>query len=86
MGGDGAPSDSVISASPFIKMLRQAAKTKAIAGVVLRVDSGGGDALASDLMYVRVAMTIRHPTVCQSLVMLFHLLWQQQHSTLCWSC
>ena len=58
MGGDGAPSDSVISASPFIKMLRQAAKTKAIAGIVLRVDSGGGDALASDLMYVLAGLEI----------------------------
>ena len=50
VGGDGAPSDSVISARPFIKMLRQAGKTDSIAAVVLRVDSGGGDALASDLM------------------------------------
>lgn len=71
MGGDGAPSDSVISASPFIKMLRQAAKTKAIAGVVLRVDSGGGDALASDLMYVLPATTISYPVICRLLVIWF---------------
>ncbi len=42
-------------------MLRQAAKTDAIAGVVLRVDSGGGDALASDLMCGLLSGLALHP-------------------------
>lgn len=53
MGGDGAAgsSGSVITAGAFIKQLRSLAKNKSVEAVVLRVDSPGGDALASDLMW-----------------------------------
>ena len=43
-----------ISAPGFIKTLRKALKDKSIAAVVLRVDSPGGDALASDLMWKEI--------------------------------
>jgi protease-4 len=42
-GGDGG-----ISPAPMIKILRQVGEDKSIRGVVLRVDSPGGDAMASD--------------------------------------
>ncbi|KAL3146137.1 hypothetical protein ABBQ38_015479 [Trebouxia sp. C0009 RCD-2024] len=53
VGGDGAAgsSGSVITAGSFIKQLRALAKNKGVEAVVLRVDSPGGDALASDLMW-----------------------------------
>ena len=53
MGGDGAAggTGSVITAGAFIKQLRALAQNKAVKAVVLRVDSPGGDALASDLMW-----------------------------------
>ena len=53
VGGDGAAgsSGSVITAGSFIKQLRDLAKDKSVEAVVLRVDSPGGDALASDLMW-----------------------------------
>ncbi len=53
VGGEGAAggTGSVITAGAFIKQLRSLAKNKSVAAVVLRVDSPGGDALASDLMW-----------------------------------
>eukprot|EP00798_Chlamydomonas_sp_ICE-L_P004080 gene4080-14177_t len=49
--GGNSNNGGVITAGPFIKQLRSLAKNKNIAAVVLRVDSPGGDALASDLMW-----------------------------------
>lgn len=40
-----------IASKPVIEQIRRVKKDKSIAGVVLRVDSPGGDALASDLMW-----------------------------------
>lgn len=40
-----------IASQPVIEQIRRVKKDKSIAGVVLRVDSPGGDALASDLMW-----------------------------------
>lgn len=53
VGGDGAAGSSggVITAGSFIKELRDLSKDKSVEAVVLRVDSPGGDALASDLMW-----------------------------------
>ena len=53
VGGAGAAGStgSVITAGALIKQLQSLAKNKAVAAVVLRIDSGGGDALASDLMW-----------------------------------
>ncbi len=51
VGGGGGPLSSVIIADKVIKQLRKLEKSKNIVAVVLRVDSGGGDALASDLMW-----------------------------------
>lgn len=53
VGGEGGVggTGSVITAGALIKQLQSLAKNKGIAAVVLRIDSGGGDALASDLMW-----------------------------------
>ena len=53
VGGEGGigGTGSVITAGAFIKQLRSLAKDKSVKAVVLRVDSPGGDALASDLMW-----------------------------------
>lgn len=50
VGGSGS-SGNVITAESIITQLRALKKNKKIAAVVLRVDSPGGDALASDLMW-----------------------------------
>ena len=49
VGGEG--SGGVITADKLIAQLRALKKNKRISAVVLRVDSPGGDALASDLMW-----------------------------------
>ena len=49
VGGEGQ--NNVITADKVIAQLRALKKNKKIAAVVLRVDSPGGDALASDLMW-----------------------------------
>lgn len=53
VGGEGGigGTGSVITAGAFIKQLRSLGKNKSVQAVVLRVDSPGGDALASDLMW-----------------------------------
>ena len=53
VGGEGGigGTGSVITAGAFIKQLRSLGKKKSVQAVVLRVDSPGGDALASDLMW-----------------------------------
>lgn len=53
VGGEGGVggTGSVITAGAFIKQLQSLAKNKGVKAVVLRVDSPGGDALASDLMW-----------------------------------
>lgn len=50
-GQGGSGSDSGITSKAFIRELRRARENKKIKAVVLRVDSPGGDALASDLMW-----------------------------------
>jgi protease-4 len=50
IGGSGG-TGATITAADVIRQLRGIKKNKAIAAVVLRIDSPGGDALASDLMW-----------------------------------
>jgi hypothetical protein len=50
-GGSGAASSGSITPGALIPQLRALARDKKVAAVVLRVDSPGGDALASDLMW-----------------------------------
>ena len=50
-GGSGSASSGSITPGALIPQLRALAKDKKVAAVVLRVDSPGGDALASDLMW-----------------------------------
>ncbi|MGL4998739.1 MAG: signal peptide peptidase SppA [Cetobacterium sp.] len=45
------PSSSSISPDEFIKVLEKAAKNDSIKGIVIRVNSPGGSALASDIIY-----------------------------------
>lgn len=54
-GGRSAPSplggDLIAGAESFIKAITEAADDPQVRAIVVRVDSGGGDGLASDLMY-----------------------------------
>ena len=69
VGGDGAAgsSGSVITAGSFIKQLRQLAEDKSVEAVVLRVDSPGGDALASDLMWREIRKLAQKKPVVASM-------------------
>eukprot|EP00892_Ulva_mutabilis_P012513 jgi/Ulvmu1/9634/UM054_0066.1 len=49
--GGSKPQSGQITAEPLIRQLRELAETPSISGIVLRIDSPGGDALASDLMW-----------------------------------
>ncbi|GAB4824168.1 hypothetical protein N2152v2_011214 [Parachlorella kessleri] len=53
VGGKGTGNS--ITAPDIIRQLRAVKKNKKVAAVVLRVDSGGGDALASDLMWREIS-------------------------------
>lgn len=46
--GRGAGAGTVIASGPFIKTIRQIRADNSIKGVILRIDSPGGDAIASD--------------------------------------
>ena len=50
-GGDGKSNSPRIFAEPAIAAIREVAERKDVAAVVLRVDSPGGDALASELIW-----------------------------------
>jgi protease-4 len=45
---EGPGSDGVIASESFVKLLRQAGDDAGIKGVIVRIDSPGGDAIASD--------------------------------------
>ncbi len=47
-GGDGFGDEEGIQSGPFIQMLRKVADDATIRGVILRINSPGGDAIASD--------------------------------------
>jgi protease IV len=47
-GGDALGSDEGFTSGAFIRQLREVAKDDTVKGVILRVDSPGGDAVASD--------------------------------------
>jgi protease-4 len=52
---------SGITPGALIPQLRALAKDKSVAAVVLRVDSPGGDALASDLMWREIKQLGAYP-------------------------
>ena len=63
-GGSGTSTASVITATPLIKTLNALADDKRVAAVVLRADSPGGDALASDLVWrAATRLAARKPLV-----------------------
>lgn len=47
-GGQGLGAQSVIASGPFIKTIREIRNDDSVKGVILRIDSPGGDAIASD--------------------------------------
>lgn len=69
VGGDGGAGSTgaVITAGSLIKELRDLGKNKGIAAVILRVDSGGGDALASDLMWREIRQLAEKKPVIASM-------------------
>jgi protease-4 len=54
-------------ADTVVRAVERAAKDPGVAAIVLRVDSGGGDALASDLMYRAVVEARKHKPVVASM-------------------
>jgi protease IV len=63
-GEDAMGTDEGFTSGAFIKMLRTVSADKNIAGVILRVDSPGGDAVASDEMLREVRLlSKKKPTV-----------------------
>jgi len=62
-----SPSARGISSESYGELLAGLRVDPRIAGVVLRIDSGGGDALASDLLWRELAMTGREKPVVASM-------------------
>jgi protease-4 len=63
-GTDAMGSDEGFSSGAFIKMLRRVGSDSSIGGVILRVDSPGGDAVGSDEMLREVRLlSKKKPTV-----------------------
>jgi protease-4 len=61
----GENSDGVMGSETIIKALRKARKDKSVKAVVLRVNSPGGSALASDMMAEEVRLTkLEKPVIC----------------------
>ncbi len=59
--------DLVAGAQTFIEAINQAAEDSNVAAIVVRVDSGGGDGLASDLMYRAVLEAKKRKPVIASM-------------------
>lgn len=59
--------DLVAGAQSFIEAIGEAAEDSSVAAIVVRVDSGGGDGLASDLMYRAVLEAKKKKPVIASL-------------------
>lgn len=63
-GADAMGADEGFTSGAFIRMLRRVSADKSISGVILRVDSPGGDAVASDEMLREVRLLSKSkPTV-----------------------
>ena len=56
VGRSSGASSGAITPDAIIPRLRALAKDKKVAAVVLRIDSPGGDALASDLMWREIRL------------------------------
>jgi protease IV len=64
MRGEGGSGDEGIVSGPFIKLVRKVANDSDIRGVILRVNSPGGDAIASDQILREVKLlSMKKPTV-----------------------
>ena len=59
--------DLIAGAQSFIEALNQAAQDPSVAAIVVRVDSGGGDSLASELMYRAVVEAKKKKPVVASM-------------------
>ncbi|KAL6780934.1 SPP1A [Auxenochlorella protothecoides x Auxenochlorella symbiontica] len=68
-GGGGLPSTgSAITAPDVIRQLKAVKDNKKVAAVILRIDSPGGDALASDLMWREIQQLAAKKPVIASMV------------------
>ena len=57
-GSGGGVGGGGITPGEVVRQLRAARKNKNVAAVVLRIDSGGGDALASDIMWREIQVSL----------------------------
>jgi len=64
---DGKGSDEVIAADDFVKELRKAREDSSIKAIVLRINSPGGSALASDVIWSEIEHTRRYKPVIASM-------------------
>ncbi|WP_341227977.1 signal peptide peptidase SppA [uncultured Arcticibacterium sp.] len=63
----GEGTNEVIASESWIKELRKAAKDKKVKAIVLRINSGGGSALASDIMWREVQLAKKEKPVYASM-------------------
>ncbi|MFN8432130.1 MAG: signal peptide peptidase SppA [Spirosomataceae bacterium] len=63
----GDAENEIISSEAFIKELRKARKDKKIKAIVLRINSPGGSALASDVMWREIQLTKKEKPVIASM-------------------
>jgi protease-4 len=63
--GNGA--DGIVGAAKIVKALRRARKSKSVKAVVLRINSPGGSALASDVMWREIHLTRKVKPVIASM-------------------
>jgi len=63
----GKPQKGLITPSQFIKELRKVREDDGVKAVVFRINSPGGDALASDLLWREVALTAKEKPVIASM-------------------
>ncbi|MEO5673179.1 MAG: signal peptide peptidase SppA [Chitinophagales bacterium] len=64
---DGKGSDDNIGSSKYVELLRKLREDDKIKAIVLRVNSGGGSALASDVIAREVALTVKKKPVVVSM-------------------
>lgn len=63
----GRSNENVIGSDDFVKEIRRARKDKKIKAVVLRINSPGGSALASDIMWREIQLTRKEKPVIASM-------------------
>jgi protease IV len=67
LSGKASPGQSVIGSESFVKELRKARESDKVKAIVIRINSPGGSALASDVMWREIILTSREKPVIASM-------------------